>query len=139
MLLKKFLNLSKDELEEFLRGIDIDGEVVDNMDEYRIPAFDMLEISGYISLCGSIVKKNQLPLNIILKHYGVCTCSIFIKVVESNERVEIVYNYETKKVRRILYFDPTDDVKWVDSLKEVKWVGIPQTLILDGETRNSNN
>ena len=139
MPLKKFLSLSKNELEEFLLNINFDAEIIESL--YHLPAFDLLGISGYRTLQSSIIKKSQLPLNITITQYGVYTCTIFVCVPYSDEHVEIVYNYRIKEVRRILYFNPSNDIKWVESMKDIKWVDIdiPQTLISDGEKRNSNN
>lgn len=141
MLLKKFLNLSRKELENFLQRCEITEELVNDIKKYQDVGLGILGLSGYRPLNSIIVKKNQLPMTIFIKPYGVNTCSISIIVLgNSEEHVEIVYNYETGEVRRILYFDPTLDVKWMESLKDVRWIDVPQTLIDDGgKKRDSNN
>ena len=140
MLLKKFLNLSRKELEDFLQKCEITEELVSSIKKYQDVGLGILGISGYRPLNSTIVKKNQLPMTIGISGYGVNTCSIFINVVgDSEEHAEIVYNYDTGEVRRILYFDPATGVRWFESLKDIIWTGIPQTLIFDGEKRNSDN
>ena len=128
--IKTFLRFSREELRDFLEGIGInnDNSLLEWFDDHRncnhLDALGM--ISGYKEGRG-IKKKGQIPLSLQISTYGPKTFQFALSYIKKDfipgepvESVYVVFNYETKTIRRILHY-VYGEVIWVHDLNSVAW------------------